>query len=168
MKHEFSHAAEKLQEICDLLNHCKYEIHYRDDGEYNYLTELDVCITIPSPYSDEKMYLDLDEEFTLSWGAYHEHYSPDVSGYKNMLEMMNGILNNELCSATMYYGETLKWLGSTFITRTESTELPVREIFSFIYKTREFKKKLDTNGGQVHYDFWNPAYNRIIKIDKKK
>lgn len=63
----------------------------------------------------------MDKEFTLSWRAYHEHYACDRNGYKNMLEIMNGILNNP-----------------------------------------------DTNGGEIHYDFWNPTYNRIIRIERKK
>ena len=74
-----------------------------------------LCITILNPYSENKMYIDLEEEFTLSYGAYHEHFYPDRDGYNEMVKTINGILDNELCSATMYSGQPLKWLGSTAI-----------------------------------------------------
>ncbi|WP_238727465.1 hypothetical protein [Diplocloster modestus] len=115
MGEDFDNKLDKLQELCDLLSNYKYELHYRDNCEYEYLEEGSVCITILNPYSENKMYIDLEEEFTLSYGAYHEHFYPDRDGYNEMVKTINGILDNELCSATMYSGQPLKWLGSTAI-----------------------------------------------------
>ncbi len=168
MGEEFDDTCDKLQELCDLLSGWNYELHYRDNGEYDYLDEASVCITILNPYSDNQMYIDLEEEFTLSYGAFHEHYSPDCNGYHEMVKTMQEILDNNLCIATMYYSEPLKWLGSTTLTKDESLQCPIKEVFSFILKIKEFKTRLNTDGGEVHYDFWNPADDRVIKIDKKE
>ena len=167
MGEEFDDTLDKLQELCGLLSNYKYEEHDHDDCEYKYLDEASVCITILNPYSENKMYIDLEEEFTLSYGAYHEHYNPDSDGYNEMVKTMQGILNNELCSAAMYSGEPLKWLGSTTISKTESIQLPIKDIFSFILKTKEFKNRLNMDGGEVHYDFWNPVDDRVVKIKRK-
>jgi len=167
MGEEFDDTLDKLQELCDFLSGCKYELHKRDDGEYQYLDEESVCITIPNPYSDNKMYIDLEDEFTLSYGAYHAHYDPDSDGYNEMVETIKGFLDNELCCASMYSGEPLKWLGSTTLTKAESIQRPIKDVFSFILKIKEFKIRLNTDGGEVHYDFWNPADDRIVKIKKK-
>lgn len=113
------------------------------------------------------MYIDLEEEFTLSYGAYHEHYYPNSTDYKEMVQTIKGILDNELCSATMYSGEPLKWLGSTTITKAESRERPIKDVFSFILKIKEFKIRLNTDGGEIYYNFWNPSDDRVIKIAKK-
>lgn len=167
MEEEFDNTLDKLQELFDLLSNYKYELHYRDDCEYEYLEEGSVCITILNPYSENKMYIDLEEEFTLSYGVYHEHFYPDCDGYNEMVKTINGILDNELCSATMYSGQPLKWLGSTTITKAESLQLPIKDVFSFILKIKEFKIRLHTDGGEVHYDFWNPMDDRVVIIKKK-
>ncbi|MEW4411451.1 hypothetical protein [Clostridium sp. AN503] len=167
MGEDFIDTHDALQELCDLLSGYQYELHYHDDDEYEYLDEADVCITIPNPYSKNKIYIDLEEEFTLSYGIYHEHYYPNKNDYKEMAKTLIGILNNELCSATMYSGEPLQWLGSTTITKSESSERPIKDVFSFIFKIKEFKTRLNTNGGEVHYNFWNPTDDRIIKLEKK-
>ena len=106
------------------------------------------------------MYIDREEEFTLSYGAYHEHYYPNSTDYKEMVQTIKGILDNELCSATMYSGEPLKWLGSTTITKAESRERPLKDVFSFILKIKEFKIRLNTDGGEIYYNFWKDVYKR--------
>ena len=45
MQEEFDNTLDKLQELFDLLSNYKYELHYRDDCEYEYLEEGSVCIT---------------------------------------------------------------------------------------------------------------------------
>lgn len=70
MEEDFIDACDVLQELCGLLSGYRYELHYHDNGEYEYLNETGVCITIFNPYSENKMYIDLQEEFTLSYGAY--------------------------------------------------------------------------------------------------
>lgn len=167
MEEDFIETHVALQEFCDLLNGYRYELHYHDEGEYEYLDETGVCITISNPYSENKMYIDLEEEFTLSYGTYHGHYYPDDNGYKEMAKTIKGILGNELCTATMYSDDPLKWLGSTTITKSESSERSIKDVFSFILKIKEFKTRLDTNGGEVHYNFWNPTDDRVIKLKKK-
>lgn len=158
---------DQVNELCNIFKGYHWEIHKAGDQDYEYLEADSLCITVLNPYSDFKMYIDLDEEFTLSYHAFHSHYSPWLGEYNDMLKTLRGFLNNEICSASLYHGESRKWLASACISREESLNSSVRETFSFVYKTPEFKKKLDSGGGQVHYSFWNPVDDKVIEIDRK-
>lgn len=159
---------EKLVELCTLLADQQIEVHKAPDAdpEYHYLGEGYVCITILNPYSDSKMFIDLEDEFTLTYGAYHSHFFADTGEYEEMVKEMQGLLKNEICSASLYYGTDKKWLGSTSIQKDDINK-PFNEIFSFVMKKKEFKSKLRSYGGEVQYIFWNPSDNRTIQIPAK-
>lgn len=74
MTDEIENTSNKKEELCDLLSGYSYEIHQKDEGEYHYLEEDDICITVQNTDGSKVMYLDLEEEFTLSFGAFHEHF----------------------------------------------------------------------------------------------
>lgn len=156
---------EKLDELCALLANQQIEVHKAPDAdpEYHYLGEGCVCITVLNPYSDSKIFIDLDDEFTLSYGAYHSHFFADTGQYEEMIKVIHGLLKNEICSASIYYGTDKKWLGST-ITQRDNVNKPFKEIFSFVLKEKTFKRKLRLYGGEVQYTFWNPSDNRAIQI----
>lgn len=159
---------EKLDELCALLADQQIEVHKAPDAdpEYAYLDEGCVCITVLNPYSDSKMFIDLDDEFTLTYGAYHSHFFADTGEFEEMIKEMQGFLKNETCSASLYYGTDKKWLGSTVISKDDISK-PFKEVFSFVLKAKEFKSKLKSNGGEIQYIFWNPADNRTIQIPAK-
>ncbi len=46
----------------------KYEIHYHDEGEYSYLGDECVCVTAINPNADRPLFIDPDDEFTVSFG----------------------------------------------------------------------------------------------------
>lgn len=139
---------------------------HRNGSIRHYLGECYVCITILNPYSDSKMFIDLEDEFTLTYGAYHSHFFADTGEYEEMVKEIQGLLKNEICSAALYYGTDKKWLGSTSIPKDDINK-PFKEIFSFVMKKKEFKSKLRSYGGEVQYIFWNPSDNRTIQIPAK-
>lgn len=159
---------EKLDELCALLSDQQIEVHKAPDTdpEYHYLGEGCVCITVLNPYSNSKMFIDLDGEFTLTYGAYHSHFYADTGEYEEVVKAILGLLKNEICSASIYYGTDKKWLGSTSIQKDDINK-PFKEIFSFVLKEKEFKSKLKLYGGEVQYIFWNPSDNRTIQIPVK-
>lgn len=157
----------QLDELKTFLADVPFEIHRAGDPdeEYCYLEENNVCITVLNPYQDKELFLDLSGEFTLSYTAFHCHYAPDLQGYKEMLSDLQGILQNEICAAIISYGTEKKWLGSISITKSECAR-PVKEIFSFVFKQAEFRQNLKVHGGQVQFQFWNPADDRTIELPK--
>ena len=168
MKHESEFKpVDKLPELQFLLSETKFEFHREgdEDEEYQYLKKGDVCITVQNPYQSAPMFIDLNDEFTLTYGAYHDHYYPDLQGYEEMVSNMQGILKNEICLAALYYGSEKRWLGSTGIAKSQLMR-PVKEIFDFVWKQSEFRKNLKDYGGEAQFCFWNPVDDRIIKIPK--
>lgn len=156
---------DKMDDLCGLLTGMEYEIHRHDEEEYSYLKGDDVCITVINPYDKRKMYIDLEEEFTITFDAYHAHYEPDAFGYKLLVEFIEQLINNEVCLASLYCGKDREWLGSTTYGRDEIQNPSIRQLFAHIYKIREFKDRLDAGGGTAEFIFWDPQYNVIKTME---
>lgn len=167
MNYEDMNPIDKIDDLCQLLTGIEYEIHRHDEGEYSYLTEDFVCITVINPYTGQKLYIDLEEEFTITFDAYHEHYAPVPCEYELLIQFIKQTLNNEICMATLYCGKDRKWLGSTTYSREEIQSMSVKQLFSYIYKVREFRKELNEKGGTAEFIFWNPQYCVIKVIEAK-
>ena len=158
----------QMDDLCKLLTGIEYDIHRHDEGEYRYLKEDAICITAINPYTGQKMYIDLEEEFTVSFDAYHAHYDPDSYEYGLLVQFIKQLLNNELCVVTLYCQKDREWLGSTTCSREEAQRMPIKQLFSHVYKTREFKNKLTANGGTAEFVFWNPQDNVIKVIEARQ
>lgn len=162
---------DKKEELCALLKDQSYEIHQRDDGEYHYLKDGDICITVIN--ADEKkknLYLDLDEEFTLTFGSFHDHYECSQYGYNGLVADLKGILESKIAAASIYhyYGGKLNWLGSCLITAEEAECKTVRQIFQYVFNAKDFRKDLEQYGGEACYEFWDSRYDKTIKIEQKR
>lgn len=158
---------DQLDKLKMLLADVPFDVHRAGDTdeEYGYLEGDNVCLTVLNPYQDKELFIDLSDEFTLSYTAFHCHYDPDLYGYKAMVSDLQGVLRNEICAAVIYHGPEKKWLGSASITKSECDK-PIKEIFSFVYKQSEFKQKLKAHGGQVQFLFWDPVDDRTIDLPK--
>ena len=169
MADEIENTLDKKEELCELLHGYSYEIHQKDDGEYHYLEDGDLCITVHNTEGSKVMYLDLQEEFTLSFGAYHEHFGCFLMDYQQLTDEIKGILANKVASASIYchYEEQLEWMGSCTIAADEVEHKSVEQVFSYVYQIREFRDRLEKYGGEVHYIFWDSAYDRVINIEKR-
>lgn len=156
---------EKPDELCALFADQKLEIHKAPDSdpEYHYLREGCVCITVLNPYADSKMFIALDAEFTLTYDAYHRHFSAETWEYEEPVKEVQSFLKNERCSAAIYCGAEKEWLGSKRIQKDE-TDKSFQEIFPYILKEKEFRSKLNAYGGEVQYVFWDPSDNRTVPI----
>jgi len=160
---------DKLDEILSRLGTYDFEVHKSGEHneEYKYLENGCVCITILNPYQDNKLFIDLDDEFTLTYCQCHCHYFADIDNYMRLMEDIYAILKNDSCSSSLYCGNQKEWLGSSFIQKSE-IEQPVEKNFHFVLKISEFKKKLNAQGGKAEYLFWNPVDDRTVNILPKK
>lgn len=161
---------DKKEELCELFEGYSYEIHQKDSEEYCYMKDGDICITVKNNDGSKKLYVDLNEEFTLSFGAFHSHYDCSQSSYEELIGDLKGILDNRIGAASIYhfYNEKLIWMSSLMISIEEVTTQTVRQIFHHVYHTKDYRNDLDQYGGEVRYDFWDSQYDKIILIDKKK
>lgn len=159
---------DKLEEILSVLQDYNFEVHRggEDNEEYSYLEKGCVCITVLNPYQDSKLFIDLDDEFTLTYAQCHCHYFSDMDEYRLLMEDLNAILKNHICSYSLYCGENKKWLGSSFIPKSQIQQ-SVKKNFHFALKISEFRNKLNVQGGKVEYRFWNPADDLTVEIPQK-
>ncbi len=155
----------QLYDLCELLRSFHPTIHYPSEPEYEYLEEGCACITVQNPFSDDKMFIDLAGEFTLTCINNHTHYFSCQSGYESLKRDVVAILQNRLCSASLYSTKSGRhWLGSVYISKNGIRNQSIRDIFEFVLKYSEFRKEVVEYGGVCEYRFWNPSDNRDIII----
>lgn len=156
---------ELLQQLKD---YCVKQYTSTDKG-YEYLSEKSVCLTIENPYSENHLVIELEEqgEFTMYFSQIHNHYSPDQEEYTELIGTIFDILENRIGCASFWYGDEKHWLGSAWIDKTALND-PVKQVFHFVFQCKDFKNNLRNYGGQAEYEFWNPADNKTIKIEKQK
>lgn len=166
---DIENALDKKEDLCQLLKDFPYEIYQRDNGEYHYLEEGNICITVQNADKSKKLYLDLEEEFTLTFGSFHSHYNCSQNGYDELVADLKGILVSKIGTASIYhhYKGKLNWLGSLMISIEEAENKTIKQIFRHVFQTRDFRNDLDQYGGEVIYEFWNSCYDKRIIIDKK-
>lgn len=176
MKDTESHAAafdpdvepmEKLDELCERLKEYNPTVHRPDDPdpEYNYLEPGCACVTLDNPFREWPMFIDLEGEFSLTYGNWHSHYFGSESEYQCLLKDIDNILTNRACAATLFTGTEKKWLGSRLITKDQLERLQVQEVFEYVLKYPEFKKRLQDNGGIAEFRFWNIIDDTDIIIE---
>lgn len=148
-----------------------YEVHYHDDGEFSFLEDGEVSIKVPDPYIDRTMFIDFQGEISLYFGTeWHDHYYPEESSFQDVCDTINGIINNEMCSSAVFYGEDLKWGGSWLSVNGDK----IREFCSgYCINTisnhiNEYKKDWADKEtySELRFKFWNPEYDRIVTVEK--
>ena len=164
---------DKLDEVCALLDKLtvKYEVHYHDEGEFSFLADGEVSIKVPDPYIDRIMFIDLQGEFSLYFGEeWHDHYYYDNDGFQDLCDTIKGIINNEMCSTAVFYGEDLKWGGSWLSVNGDK----IREFCSGYYVSTmsnhidEYKKDWahKKTYSELRFKFWDPQYDRTVTVKK--
>ena len=107
------------ERILTLINGQRYLIHHHDDEEYSYLGGSGMCIEILNDTESSSLFIDRDDEYTLSFEYHHCHYSfVDDEEIRDMMETIGGILHNTIC--TVFIGNRGKngqfvWSGSCFV-----------------------------------------------------
>ncbi len=160
---------EKRSELLQRLKGYSVKQYTSTDKGYEYLSEKSVCLKIENPNSNSNLLIELEEqgEFTLIFSYIHNHYSSDLEEYAELTNTIFDILENRIGCATLLSGEEKRWLGSTWIDKTEVND-SVKKIFAFVFKSKDFKNNIQNNGGQAEYEFWNPVDNKTIKIEKQQ
>lgn len=166
---------DKLNEIRGLLDgmNIKYEVHCHDEGEFSYLSDNEICIKIPNPYTDDTnrtVFIDLQDEISLYFGAeWHEHYCLNEEDYCEFCETLSEFMKNEICSAAVFIGEDLRWHGSMIADRKSVAEKSAEKIFAecFHDSDKTFRRSWEEKGAEIHFRFWNPADDKTVVIERK-
>ena len=103
----------KLDEVLAVLSDYSPVIRTRKDPGYDYLSEDGYCVVICDG-SSERLYVDLDYEFTLGLGIWHDHYNPCRTDYERMMQTLNAIVSGTKAAVNIMVGGQWKggWLES--------------------------------------------------------
>ncbi len=157
---------EKLGEIRALLDklEMKYEVHYHDEGEYCYLEDGCLCVTVINKNADRPLFIDLDDEFTISFGrAWHTHFDPDPEGFNTLKDKLTRILKNEEGIVEFFTAEEQKWLLSSIAAAEDiKTGAVLKETW-----IRSCLKNYKQCTVEVSFIFWDPGLDRTAVIEKR-
>ena len=153
----------KVSSLKVLLKDYTFDIHSnydegQDDVDIEYITFL-----LKNP-AGEELTIDLDEEFTLSFGGWHTHYMATEEDYECLKNDIMSFLNNKLASVTFTVNG--KWIGSS------TTDNPIVNKEKAIEKTYDvfgydnfFLKKINRSGVKLECNFWNPEMDTNIILE---
>ena len=153
----------KVSSLKVLLKDYTFDIHSnydegQDDVDIEYITFL-----LKNP-AGEELTIDLDEEFTLSFGGWHTHYMATEEDYECLKNDIMSFLNNKLASVTFTVNG--KWIGGS------TTDIPITSKEKAIEKTYEvfgyekyFLNKIKRNGVKLECNFWNPEMDTNIILE---
>ena len=139
-----------------------YEVHTNADDGYDYLDDVSYCLTLKNA-DGEELFIDLEGEFTLSYGGWHTHYFASNSEFECLKEDIISILANKLGAVTLLVDG--KWFGSSTtpspITNKEQAIEKVRDV---IDNTREFVRKVHRKGVEVSCKFWDRKLDSVVVL----
>lgn len=172
IKKESDNMKEKLNKqpltsIYNLLNelNTKYEIHYHEEeGEYTYLKEDDLCITISNPYNEFPLYIDIiEDEIILEYYKWHGHYFYETIVPDNLLQDIKEILTNKKCAIII--SSTKRWISSTLSDKFLEESYDYQDDFKRLPEC--FVDEIHAIGGKVELFYWNPKNTKTIYIKKE-
>lgn len=128
----FDSSEEIKESILKVIEGLDFMIHECGESldEYSYLKENEMCITVKNTFGEDAIYIDVTDELTLTFGAWHAHYDYSDEDYNEMLEVLKDYLEGRMCVLEIYRykaGE-LKWFGSGNLTVEEYNLMPTKKL----------------------------------------
>ena len=154
---------EKLNEILDELKSYSTSVLTSEDDGYGWIGEDSKCIVVSDPSGVSSMEIVLSDggEFTLYFADAHAHYLAYQYDFERMLQDIQSILDNRICSGNLTDAEG-EWYGSGFFEKDRISNDP-ESVFQHAFEIKEFCEHLIKVGYIAEYKFWNPVNNKIIK-----
>ncbi|GEM_PF-4658489 len=155
----------EIRMLLDGLN-CNYKVHRQGDEGFAYLDGFSACVTIFAPNSDRTIFIDSECGIFL----YFEEEDCDSlceSNFNSFAETLTAVLKNEICSASIYVGETKTLLSSGLKSKSEVEEKPVAELFAAPALADYYKKVIEKDGAEARFIFWDSKFDKMVVIEKK-
>lgn len=154
--------ADKLQEIQTILTGHVFRVFTNKDKEYEYLEEGCYCITLEN-VKGNPLYIDLTDEFTLTYRDWHCHYDPDQSEYEYMLKDLKGLLNNTSYVFSIYSKN--RWIGSMLLDYELASTYDIKKQVKSWVKASELIRQIRQDGAEVRFFFWDEDRNKVIHLE---
>lgn len=156
----------------------KYPYEYKDEmvkklKEYNPIIHKnkdnidDACTLEIKNKNNHSLFIDLEDEFIISYGPWHDHYTyEDKDDYDMVIEKVLNILNNKDCTLIFYSNNRLFGSGSS-LNKDKYTE---EEVIDFLksFFPNNYPDFLKEYGAKIEVNYWDEDKNYEIIIDKEK
>lgn len=156
----------KLYSLEAFLKEYTFEVHTNTDEGYEYLDDISYCITLNNAEGNE-LFIDLEGEFTLTYGEWHTHYMATNDGYECLKEDILSILQNKW--GIVVFIVDGKWFGSS------TTEFPIttpkRAIGKVEYvfgEAKEFINEIQEKGVEIQCRYWDSSLDAIYQISPQE
>ncbi len=117
--------------------------------------------------NSHSLFIDLEEEFIISYGPWHDHYyCEDREDYEAALEKVLNVLNNKDCILVFYSNNKLFGSGTSLNKNKYTKEETIEFLKSFF--PNEFPIFLKEYGAKIEIKYWDENKNYEIFIDKEK
>ena len=148
----------KLNDLLTLLNNCEVEINDNKKEEYKYLADNHLSLKVINKENDNYMYIDLEDEFSLFFGDWHNHFYPEEEYYQILKENIIGILKNDLCVFSIYSQNKWKasYLSEPIFNQEEATK-----------KLSNSFKSIDKENITIKITYWDKTKNKEYLITKE-
>lgn len=166
---DYFETLEKEDELIGLLSEYNIVVHEKDDENYNYLEEESKCITILNAKNEEDVYIDLEDEFTLSMNGYHAHYQPYEEDYLEMVGTLKDYLEGHFCVVLLFTNKVdgeLQWRLSSIYESSICEFVKRKGVCNALGLGNELRKDLKQMGGKLYIYFFNAIRNEEIEIKK--
>lgn len=166
----FIDTMDKKDELCELLKEYRYVLHEKDDGEYKYLDADSMCITVLNAKGEEDIYIDLEEEFTISMNGYHCHFQPDEEDFEEMVQMLKDYLEGRCCVVLLFSNKPdgeLQWRLSSTYEPNVCELLERKNVYNALDLGKDLRKELKRVGGKVCVCFFDSSKSKEMVIEKE-
>jgi len=155
---------EKGYDLIEFLSKYKYEIvvHTNAESEYSYLENDDVELEVVNPFWNENLYIMLEGEFTLGFGAWHTHYFSYENDYSVMKEDIVGILEGK--KGALKLSSTQRWLESNLYEGELSHYTDEYALAMSVLHEKEFINEINQLGGTIEILYWMPNDSYYFEI----
>ena len=156
--------SEKLQDIQKILSNYEVFVYTNKDKDYDWLSSGHYSIKVKNKSNGPDMYIDLEDEISVFFGDWHNHYYPSEEYYENAKTIILDILNNKTSTINLYINE--KWIGSKLNDKNINEELAINEVNNFFKNDDYFKTKMKENGVTLICKFWDSKKDKKFKIER--
>ncbi len=158
------------ERILNVIKGQHYLIHHNDEKGFADLGKNGVCIEVLNGDKGNSIFIDRDDEYTLSFGYMHSHYSTDDDAeIRELAELIDDILHNKVCVASIgnrTEDNQFVWGGSTF-SASEAAQIGNMEaLFPYEYSLLQ-KRKHRKQYNEIILQYWDSSLDRIILINKE-
>ena len=153
---------DKLQELQHLVKGPEITTHLSDEEGYDYLEKGNVCIEVQNPGKGDNLFLDIEDQFTLSFGEWDSRYAATEEDYRLLCEDLEFLLDKKLYTVVVYVKED--WICSLTVRETEIRKNQLLDhVRDFLHSAGcdTFIDLMQKEGASIRCTFWGEKTRKI-------